>query len=196
MRYPLSSLSSQRSAGGAFFATSALMCARRLRAVLFSGALFLVGVALSGRAVAAGNPWALSTISYSNSVTVNSLDESRELSYNPQYLMQLGLSPNYRFGQVGLLSANVTLLRELTNADDTTRRGEVQATDTTVNFRGRPWSIGNGVSTVWGTTLILPTSPWSQAQTMHAGLGALGQLRWAAGSWLFVGYQYAFQRRF
>ena len=145
---------------------------------------------------AAGSPWALSTISYSNSLSLTSLDQSEELTYNPQYTMQLQLNPTYRFGQIGLLSVNLSLLQELTNSDVTTRRRELQATDTTVAFRSRPWAFGaSGLSAVAGLSAALPTSPWSQAQTMIAAFAGNASLRWAPGSWLFLGYQFNLQRR-
>ena len=170
------------------------------RSPLLMTALLSLFIALSslcsGAGEAAVSPWALSTISYSNSLSLTSFDQSEELTYNPQYTMQLQLNPTYRFGQVGLLSANLSLLQELTNSDVTTRQRELQATDATVAFRSRPWVFGaSGLSAVGGLSAALPTSPWSQAQTMIAAFAANGSLRWAPGSWLFLGYQLNLQRR-
>jgi len=111
--------------------------------------------------------WRGSEIAYRNSATAISFDRSAELTWNPTWVMALELAPRYWLSETVSLGASLELSRELTNADDTTQRGETLIGDLALRISASklatlPGDIVLGA----GFGLTLPTSLASQGDTL------------------------------
>jgi len=116
--------------------------------------------------------WRGSEIAVRNSVTALSLDRSADLTYNPFWGVAVELSPRYSFDDVWSVAASLEIQRELTQADDTTRRNDTLLGDLGLrvgasNFARIP-VIDSNVSASLGLTF--PTSLASQGDTLMFAL--------------------------
>lgn len=141
-----------------------------------------------------------SRVTYRNSVTAISFDESAELTYDPTYVMTLGLGPRWWFADQGYLRAGLTVGRELTESNWTTESGETYLGDTTVAV-GSPmlWKapvIGTTFSAELG--LRFPSSKASQARTLLTAIEPRVGVRRTFGvlSGIWVGYGMLLARDF
>jgi len=113
------------------------------------------------------SPWRGSEVAYRNSASTISFDQSAELTYNPTWVMSLELSPRYNFSDMVSLSASIELAREVTNADDTTERGETVLGDLALRLGVARWAtLPGGITLSSALGVTLPTSLASQADTM------------------------------
>jgi hypothetical protein len=96
---------------------------------------------------------------------------------NGFYALNLYLAPRFRLTETWALFADVTLGYEATVPDDTQRRHQVQSSDTRIQFQGVLGSLG-GVTFITGPRVIVPTSKFSWAGDVIAGLGtSLGAVK-------------------
>jgi len=117
-------------------------------------------------------PWRGSYLGYRNAVSATSFDRGAELTYNPYYAMGLAIAPRWWPSELLRLSADLTLMREITDADTTTERGETLVGDLAagvwlVSFLTVP---GIEVELSTGLDVVAPTSKASQARTLYVGL--------------------------
>jgi hypothetical protein len=161
--------------------------------------LLAIAIATANFASAgAAPPYRSSEIFYRNSVSVLTLDKAAELTYNPYYAMTWGFSPQWWFGDTLYLSGSFSLTRELTNADGTTQRDETIPSD--ILFRVGAANLvtipGIGVDISAYGEATAPTSPGSQARTLHtalsAGLSLRRQFKWLSG--ISLGYSLRFTK--
>ncbi len=112
-------------------------------------------------------PWRGSSLTYRNEVSALTFDKGAELTYNPYHAMSLMFGGRWWFGDTFFASLGMSLAQELTNADSTTKRGEVWFGDL---------SIGGGASRFYtipvvgiafsaDAKILAPTSKVSQART-------------------------------
>jgi len=114
-------------------------------------------------------PWRSSAVTYRNMATAFTLDRSADLTYNPTYAMMFEVTPYWWFGDVLYVTAMFNAMREFTNSDITTERGEWELADTTLTVGGQgivtiPW-VGIDVSAALVTGF--PTSKLSRARTQY-----------------------------
>jgi len=118
------------------------------------------------------NPWRDSEVDYEHGFSAISLAKNAEPTYNPYYAHRLTLIPYWHVGEFFAVRGRFILEQELTNADDTTGKHEVVASDLTVDtsFTGvtEPYS---GIKFKGGVRWLFPTSKASQAQTLQIGIG-------------------------
>jgi hypothetical protein len=96
---------------------------------------------------------------------------------NGFYGLNLYLAPRFRLTESWALFADVTLGYEATVPDDTMQRHQVQSSDTRIQFSGVLGTLG-GVTFITGPRLIVPTSKFSWAGDVVAGLGtSLGAVK-------------------
>jgi hypothetical protein len=122
-----------------------------------------------------------SSLTYSNTVSLLSLKEDAEPTYNPYYDMLLTLAPRYWFAQRAFVSARVSFDRELTQADDNTYKNQTLLSDTNLGVGAILHSWDFGLTTFGSLGLRLPTSLASQARTMQAGMSSMVALTQALG---------------
>ncbi len=118
-------------------------------------------------------PWRGSQIVFRNSFSINSLDRSAELTYNPYYAISWSFKPRWWFGDHVFVRAGIDLTRELTEADEETYSGETVVGDLVLvggisKFYTIPWV---GVDMSADLVLTTPTSKVSQARTLNLGIG-------------------------
>lgn len=138
-------------------------------------------------AAAQGSPFAGSLLSFRNSTTAIGLDKSADPTWNPSYSMSLTLAPNYNIHKKFFVRGNLTLSRELTNADWTTYDGETTLSDTTFTFGYRAFQFPSaGLMWNFDGQLGLPTSKASQARTLNATTALGSQLIFFKGNFFAV----------
>jgi len=148
----------------------------------FAGAIScLLTLPPAARAELTAQDFRGSSLSYSNTVSLLSLDQSAEPTYNPYYGMLLTLAPRYWFAPRAFVSARVSLDRELTQADDTTEKGQTLLSDSNLGVGAILHSWDFGLTTFGSVGLRLPTSLASQARTMQAGASSTLALTQALG---------------
>ena len=142
-------------------------------------AVGLLAVPIAGHAAdtvaadeADASPLRGTTVSYMNVVSANTLDKNADLTYNPYHAMMLQVRPRWWFGETAFLKADFSLSRELTNADDTTDRGETVPGDVRLGVGASPmWNLpGVGIDTGVSLDFELPTSPISRGRTRQLGI--------------------------
>ncbi|MFT7625154.1 MAG: hypothetical protein ACI9WU_004345 [Myxococcota bacterium] len=140
----------------------------------------------------AKDPWSGSTVSFRNTVTAITFDPGAELGYNPYYAMSFGLSPRFWFSEMGYISADLALDREITDSDVTTQAGEWWLTDLSLKVGAAPFYTIPVAEIALSADLrfTLPTSPLSQARTMQIGIAPAVSLtrRFAVLSGITIGY--------
>ncbi|MCC6621249.1 MAG: hypothetical protein IT385_08340 [Deltaproteobacteria bacterium] len=113
------------------------------------------------------SPFRGSEIAYRNSASAISFDRGAELTYNPTWVMALELAPRYWLSKTVSLGASLELSRELTNADDTTQRGETLLGDLALRVSASRLAVlPGGIDVGASLGLALPTSLASQGDTL------------------------------
>lgn len=113
-----------------------------------------------------------SEISYRNWMTALTLDKSADLTYNPTWVMEVEFAPRVWLGKIFNIGATIGFAHELTNADDTTKRGETQLADIGLRFGASNFAQIPGAKIDLSASLgvTLPTSLASQGDTLIMGL--------------------------
>ncbi|MCB9549699.1 MAG: hypothetical protein H6706_28160 [Myxococcales bacterium] len=162
-----------------------------------------LAVALTGLLAAGGGQaapaWRGSSITVSNVVSLNTLDESAEPTYNPYYVVQTTFAPQWWLTDQLYLRGSIGFSREITDSDITTRDGETVLSDTTLGLGAQLWKIPVvGIDTAASLDVRLPTGPYSQAQTLVAAVSPAVSLRRTFPSALgfSVGYRVGMTRFF
>jgi hypothetical protein len=132
----------------------------------------------------AESPWRGSMLSWNNSATTETLGVGQDVqSENPTYEMAFGLAPRYTFWRAEgdlprtvSVGARLEAIREFTNSDSTTRRGEWMLSNLAVTpqyFHGFYKRDGYETSMAFrAPTLSFPTSKASANNGTILGLGA------------------------
>ena len=108
-----------------------------------------------------------SFVNVTNSVSFNTFDKSAELTYNPLYSISTTANMRYWLNSQINLRLGVGFSREITDNDFTTQDGEILLNDTSIGVGGVLWTIPVvNIITIAALDLRLPTSPFSQAQSM------------------------------
>ncbi|MBW2276363.1 MAG: hypothetical protein JRF63_02660 [Deltaproteobacteria bacterium] len=117
-------------------------------------------------------PWRGSYLGYRNAVSATSLDRGAELTYNPYYAMGLFIAPRWWLGDALQISADLTVMRELTDADTTSEQGETLLGDLVVGLSAPSFYTVPAIELELsaGLDLITPTSKGAQARTLYVGL--------------------------
>jgi hypothetical protein len=118
-------------------------------------------------------PWRGSEFVYRNAFSAISLDRSAELTYNPTYATSFSFRPSWWFCDHLYLRANLDVVRELTEADDTTFKNEALLGDLALTAGYAPvYTIPVADIAVSADILLrIPTSKASQARTLALGIG-------------------------
>jgi len=152
--------------------------------------------AVSARAELGVNDFKGSSFVYSNTMSLTSLDQGSEMTYNPYYGMQFTVAPRYWFLDRSFVSARVTFDKELTEPDDTTYKGETRIGDLNLGLGSILHTWGFGLTTFGALSVQLPTSLASQARTMKAGTRATVAFNQALGGIGSIGYNFSAGRSF
>lgn len=140
----------------------------------------------------ADSPFRGTVVSYSNLVSMRTLQADEELTYNPYYAMSLSMRPHYWFTDSLFVHARLALTHELTDADTTTRKGETRLTDLTLRVGASEFYTIPvvGISLSADLDIITPTSEISQARTLQVGIApGVGVRRtWDVLGGISVGY--------
>ncbi|MCP4674562.1 MAG: hypothetical protein GY854_03405 [Deltaproteobacteria bacterium] len=113
-----------------------------------------------------------SLFTYRNVGSAISLARDAELTYNPYYAMIFMIEPMFWTGEHGHLNLGISISREITNSDWTTKEGETILDDIT---------LGIGLSNIWtipiveigispSLDVIIPTSKSSRARSLICGI--------------------------
>lgn len=116
-------------------------------------------------------PWAGSSVSLRNVVSAYELDKSNSQTWNPYYGLGLTISPRWRFGDVAYVSGALSMSREITQSDATTREGEIWLGDVSLTGGTSGLTlpvIGSRVGA--SLTAVFPSSKPSQSDTLQLGL--------------------------
>jgi hypothetical protein len=158
--------------------------------------LYLIGLCISylfclSTVYAKGDDFRGSSFIYRNAVSVNSFDKSAEPTYNPYYAIQFIFAPRYWFTNQFFIRSNLSLDRELTQADGRTYQNETLLSDWTNAIGGslHRWKE-LGLTTFASASLRLPTSLASQARTMNAAYGTTVALIKSLQSWGSMSYAF------
>lgn len=141
-----------------------------------------------------------SRLFYRNAVSALSFDESAEPTYDPTYVMTLGLQPRWYFTEWLYTRAGLTFSRELTESNWTTEEREVYLGDTSLAV-GSPaiWAVPVLDTVFFGELgLRFPTSKAAQARTLQVSLEPTVGVRQAFTvlSGITLGYRFGFARDF
>lgn len=114
-----------------------------------------------------------STITYENTFSAYSLDESAQISYNPYYAMSFSFRPVFALWRDLVLNLRLDLEVELTNADDTTYYHEPKFSDTFAAISYMPiYTIPYlGIDVGAAFNLVFPTGLESLAESRYLGFG-------------------------
>jgi hypothetical protein len=118
-------------------------------------------------------PWRGSEFVYRNVFSALSLDPSAELTYNPSFAMSFSFRPSWWFSDQLYVRANLDLVREITEADDTTYADETLLGDLVLTAGYAPVVTIPvvDISVSADISLQVPTSKVSQARTLALGIG-------------------------
>jgi hypothetical protein len=118
-------------------------------------------------------PWRGSEFVYRNVFSAISLDPSAELSYNPSFAMSFSFRPSWWFTDQLYVRANLDLVREITEADDTTYADEALLGDLILTAGYAPVVTIPVVDIAVSADISLqvPTSKVSQARSLALGIG-------------------------
>lgn len=115
--------------------------------------------------------WAASRVSLLNTVNTRQLDKGADLTWNPYYAMGIRVSPAWRLGESVSLGASLSVLREFTQEDATTREGEWWFDDLTISAGHRGVELPVIGTRLGGSLAVYaPTSKASQARTLQVGI--------------------------
>jgi hypothetical protein len=117
--------------------------------------------------------WRGSQLVLRNALSAISLDRSAEQTYNPYYAMTWSFRPWWWFGDKFFVRAQLDVIHELTEPDETTFEREALLDDLRLVAGGSGlWTIPfAGVHLSADLALILPTSKASRGRTLVLGLG-------------------------
>ena len=113
-------------------------------------------------------PYRDSEVLYRNVVSARSFNRRADLTYNPYYAMELELSPVFWLNQYLYSTLDVSLVREFTRADTTTKGGETVLQDIYLAF-GSPGVVTIPVVNIEVTPTVrfyVPSSKVSRARTL------------------------------
>lgn len=111
-------------------------------------------------------------ITYRNTVSARSFNRSADLTYNPYYAMELDIALAFRASKQILLLLDTAFGREITNSDETTKRGEIRVADVFLEVvlpYLKPIPVLK-VDVVPSVKLYVPTGKVSQARTLILGV--------------------------
>lgn len=142
-----------------------------------------------------------SEVSYRNWISALTLDRSAELTYNPTWVMEVEVAPRLWIGDVFNVGVTVGFQHELTNADDTTQRGETLLNDVGIRLNASKFATipGAGIDLSASLGVTLPTSLASQGDTVIMGLSPslrLAKTFDAVLEGLTFGYTFRFTKTF
>ena len=137
-----------------------------------------------------------SSFIYSNTMSLTSLDQGAEMSYNPYYGMQFTVAPRYWFVPRSFVSARLTVDKELTEPDDTTYRDETRLSDLNLGLGSILHSWDFGLTTFGSLGMQLPTSLAAQARTLNLGLSGNLFFTQALGGFGSVSYSFGLTHSF
>lgn len=141
------------------------------------------------------SPFGQSSVVYRNQVSVVSLDRANDLTYDPFYLMSVGLQPRASLGAGFYARAGLSVARELTDSNWTTEADETYLSDTTLAAGGRLWTVPVADIDLSGELgARFATSKASLARTLQAAVEPSVRVsrRFGVLSGLTVGYGFAF----
>lgn len=113
-------------------------------------------------------PYRNTSAVYRNTVSARSFNRNADLTYNPYYAMELELSPVWWLTGHLYTALNISMVRELTNSDITTKEGETLLQDIYLSFAAPDLFIIPKVK-IHVTPAIrfyAPTSKISRARTL------------------------------
>ncbi len=130
--------------------------------------ILLLGGLLASSAQADDGPFRGTLISYSNDMSMRTLQPDAELTYNPYYAMTLSLRPQYWFTDSLYIHARLAITRELTDADTTSQAKETRVSDLALRIGASSFYTIPVVGIAFSTNidLIAPTSLVSQARSL------------------------------
>ena len=134
--------------------------------------MFTLTLSALAATAAAREPWTGNVLTYRNSVSLMTLQEGEELTYNPYYAMTLSVRPTYWVNDIFYVHGRFSVTRELTNSDITTDRGETWVSDLIFRLAAHEFYTIDvvGISFSASLDIITPTSPISRARTLQIGL--------------------------
>ncbi len=117
------------------------------------------------------SPFRGSLFSWQHGLTVNTLDPSAQLTYDPTYYWSFFLQGRYYLDAKNFLVLSQGLAVELTNAGYTTTEREPMLSDTTLEWRHI--EVFEGFVFIPSVRLAAPLSNWSQAadRIINTGVG-------------------------
>lgn len=153
------------------------------RSLLLLSLTFLLGVPLGAlaavdsetRAIAEGEeqakvPWRGSMMVYEQATSFRTLTPDSDLTYNPVYVHNLSLRPEWHFGDKFFTRLRFDVEQEITNSDSTTKRNELEWSDLFIELGTLSYREENTGITVSGQMrLTLPVSKASVARTLMFG---------------------------
>jgi hypothetical protein len=118
-------------------------------------------------------PWHGSSLTFGQSLSVNSFFRSAQLSYNPTYAWSFILEPRWYFSKTTYANIDQRLYLELTDSDSTLRRRRAMLSDTLLGVDTHFLSLElrrlGQLRLSAGLHAIAPTSLASQAATLVVG---------------------------
>ena len=139
-----------------------------------AAAIVLLGAssALAKEELKSSNPWRDTEIDYEHGFSAYSLSKSADPTYNPYYVHVLTIAPQWHVGDYLVFKAKLAIEQELTDADETTKKHEVNLSDLTFDIATPGITEGfTGIKIAGGVRFFFPTSKASQATTMYLAIG-------------------------
>lgn len=153
------------------------------RSLLLLTLTFLLGVPFAAlaavdsetRAIADGEdqekvPWRGTMVVYEQATTFRTLTPDSDLTYNPVYVHNLSLRPEWHVGDKFFTRLRFDLEQEITNSDSTTKRNELEWSDLFVELGTLSYKEENtGIVASGLLRLTLPVSKASVSRTLLFG---------------------------
>jgi hypothetical protein len=121
-------------------------------------------------------PWRGTSLTFAQSLNLNALSRTAQLSYNPTYAWSFIFEPRWYFNNTTYVSVDQRLSLELTDSDTTLRARRALLSDTILGidtqFYETPLQRVGTLGFTGGAALIAPTSLSSRAATMTVGARA------------------------
>ena len=131
-----------------------------------------------------------SSLSLGNSVSYGTIDRSQDLSYNPFVNTGMILAPRYWMTPRMFVAGRLGIDRQWTQQDDTTYKNETRVSDLTLRVGNLLHRYDFGLLTFVGAGIRLPTSLFSQANTLNASANGTIALIQAISSWGSMSYSF------
>jgi len=133
-----------------------------------------------------------SSVGIKNVMSTLTLNKDGQLTYNPYYAVSIQASPRFAFTKRFYASVSVGAVREMTNADNTTMRGETLLDDVSLRLGlSQIAKIPGGLSLSGAIDGLAPTSKASQARTMIVGVRPSLNLAWAVPGTKKLSFNYS-----